>query len=56
MLANYNARVPFVNQLMNDTMNKAGKKGYLSTIERRRCRFALYEPTNECGQKALPFK
>ena len=41
---------------MNDTMNKAGKKGYLSTIEGRRCRFELYEPTNEWGQKALPFK
>ena len=56
MLANYNERVPFVKQLMNDTMNKAGKKGYLSTIEGRRCRFELYEPTNEWGQKALPFK
>ena len=56
MLANYNERVPFVKQLMNDTMNKASKKGYLSTIEGRRCRFELYEPTNEWGQKALPFK
>ena len=56
MLANYNERVPFVKQLMNDTMNKAGKKGYLSTLEGRRCRFELYEPTNEWGQKALPFK
>ena len=56
MLANYNERVPFVKQLMNDTMNKAGNKGFLSTLEGRRCRFELWEPTNEWGQKALPFK
>ena len=54
LLAAYNERVPFVKQLMNDTMNKAGKKGYLSTLEGRRCRFDLWEPTNEWGQKALP--
>ena len=56
LLAAYNERVPFVKQLMNDTMNKAGKKGYLSTLEGRRCRFDLWEPTNEWGQKALPLE
>jgi len=54
LLAAYNERVPFVKQLMNDTMNKAGKKGYLSTLEGRRCRFDQWEPTNEWGQKSLP--
>ena len=54
LLAAYNERVPFVKQLMNDTMNKAGKKGYLFTHEGRRCRFDLWEPTNEWGKKALP--
>ena len=38
---------------MNDTMNKAGKKGYLSTLEGRRCRFDQWEPVNEWGKKAL---
>ena len=33
-LAAYNERVPFVKQLMNDTMNKAGKKGYLVYVMR----------------------
>ena len=56
LLAAYNERVPFVKQLMNDTMNKAGKKGYLSTFEGRRCRFDLWEPTNEWGKKALPLE
>ena len=56
MLANYNERVPFVKQLMNDTMSKAGKKGFLSPIEGRRCRFEEWEPINEWGKKSLPFK
>jgi len=54
LLAAYNQRVPFVKQLMNDTMHKAGKKGYLSTLEGRKCRFDQWEPTNEWGQKSLP--
>jgi DNA polymerase I-like protein with 3'-5' exonuclease and polymerase domains len=56
MLANYNERVPFVKQLMNDTMSRAGKKGFLSTIEGRRCRFEEWEPINEWGKKSLPLK
>jgi len=56
LLAAYHERVPFVKQLMNDTMNKAGKKGYLSTLLGRRCRFDLWEPSNEWGSKALPLK
>ena len=54
LLNGYHERVPFVKQLMNDTMNKAGKKGFLATLEGRRCRFDLWEPTNEWGSKALP--
>ena len=54
LLAAYNERVPFVKQLMNDTMNKASKKGFLHTHEGRRCRFDLWEPTNEWGKKSLP--
>ena len=56
LLTSYHERVPFVKQLMNDTMNKAGKKGYLSTLLGRRCRFDLWEPSNEWGSKALPLK
>ena len=56
LLAAYHERVPFVKQLMNDTMNKASKKGYLSTLLGRRCRFDLWEPSNEWGSKALPLK
>ena len=56
ILATYNGRVPFVKQLMKDTMRKAGKKGYLRTLLGRRCRFELWEPANEWGQKALPLK
>ena len=54
LLNSYHERVPFVKQLMNDTMNKASKKGFLFTLEGRRCRFDLWEPTNEWGSKALP--
>ncbi len=54
LLNAYHERVPFVKQLMNDTMNKASKKGFLFTLEGRRCRFDLWEPTNEWGSKALP--
>ena len=36
-----------------DTMRKAGDKGFLSTIEGRRCRFDQWEPVNEWGKKAL---
>ncbi len=56
LLTGYHERVPFVKQLMNDTMNKASKKGYLSTLLGRRCRFDLWEPSNEWGSKALPLK
>jgi DNA polymerase I-like protein with 3'-5' exonuclease and polymerase domains len=56
LLTSYHQRVPFVKQLMNDTMNKAGKKGYLRTLLGRKCRFDLWEPSNEWGSKALPLK
>ena len=54
LLATYHERVPFVKQLMNRTMASAGKKGFLRTLLGRRCRFDLWEPTNEWGSKALP--
>jgi DNA polymerase I-like protein with 3'-5' exonuclease and polymerase domains len=54
LLAGYHERVPFVKKLMMDTMRKAGDKGFLSTIEGRRCRFDQWEPVNEWGKKALP--
>ena len=56
LLVAYHERVPFVKKLINDTMNKAGKKGYLRTLLGRRCRFDLWEPSNEWGSKALPLK
>jgi DNA polymerase I-like protein with 3'-5' exonuclease and polymerase domains len=54
LLNGYHERVPFVKQLMNDTMTRASKKGFLFTLEGRRCRFDLWEPANEWGSKALP--
>jgi len=56
LLVAYHERVPFVKKLINDTMNRAGKKGYLRTLLGRRCRFDLWEPSNEWGSKALPLK
>ena len=56
LLVAYHERVPFVKKLINDTMNRAGKKGYLRTLLGRRCRFELWEPSNEWGSKALPLK
>jgi DNA polymerase I-like protein with 3'-5' exonuclease and polymerase domains len=53
LLAGYHERVPFVKKLMMDTMRKASEKGFLSTIEGRRCRFDQWEPANEWGKKAL---
>ena len=54
LLAGYHERVPFVKKLMMDTMRKSSEKGFLSTIEGRRCRFDQWEPANEWGKKALP--
>jgi|TARA_R110000751_G_scaffold52612_5_gene114633 DNA polymerase I-like protein with 3'-5' exonuclease and polymerase domains len=56
LLLAYNERVPFVKQLMNDTMKTASKRGYLHTPLGRRFRFDLWEPSNEWGSKALPLK
>ena len=56
ILATYHGKVPFVKQLMKDTMYNAGKNAYLRTLLGRRCRFDLWEPVNEWGSKALPLK
>ena len=36
--------VPIVKKLMMSTMRKSSDKGFLSTIEGRRCRFDQWEP------------
>ena len=56
LLADYHDRVPFVRQLMKDTMYKAGKKGFLRTLRGRKCRFDMWEPKTFGVHKALPLK
>tara|TARA_R100000654_G_scaffold20206_1_gene40869 strand:+ start:267 stop:2144 length:1878 start_codon:yes stop_codon:yes gene_type:complete len=56
ILAGYHERVPFVKKLMMDTQRKAGEKGFLTTLEGRRCRFEEWESATEWGQKSLPLE
>ena len=54
ILAGYHERVPFVKKLMLDTQRVASDKGFLTTLEGRRCRFDEWESATEWGQKSLP--
>ena len=54
ILAGYHERVPFVKKLMLDTQRVASDKGFLTTLEGRRCRFEEWESATEWGQKSLP--
>jgi DNA polymerase I-like protein with 3'-5' exonuclease and polymerase domains len=54
ILGEYNSRVPFVKELATRVMGYANKKGYVSTLKGRKCRFDLWEPTTFGVFKALP--
>jgi len=43
----YHRNVPFIKGLSNACMRRASNKGYITTILGRRCRFNMYETTNE---------
>lgn len=43
----YHRNVPFIKGLSNACMRRASNKGYITTILGRRCRFDMYETTNE---------
>ena len=53
ILQEYNKRVPFVKKLSEKTMQVADKKGFLTTLKGRRCRFNLWEPNTFGLNKAL---
>jgi DNA polymerase I-like protein with 3'-5' exonuclease and polymerase domains len=44
VLKQYNQRVPFVKQLIQQVMNRAQDSGKIRTLLGRRCRFNLWEP------------
>ena len=50
----YHSTVPFVKELTDKTMRRAGEKGYIRTILGRKCRFHLWEPNHFGVHKALP--
>jgi len=54
ILEEYNSSVPFVKELATRVMSYANKKGYISTLKGRKCRFDLWEPTTFGVFKALP--
>jgi DNA polymerase I-like protein with 3'-5' exonuclease and polymerase domains len=50
----YHAKVPFVKQLTNATMNRAQERGQIRTLLGRLCRFHLWEPNSFGMHRALP--
>ena len=50
----FHSTVPFVKELTDKTMRRAGEKGYIRTILGRKCRFHLWEPNHFGVHKALP--
>ena len=50
----YHGRVPFVKQLMDQTMSRAQMSGKIRTLLGRLCRFHLWEPNQFGIHKALP--
>jgi DNA polymerase I-like protein with 3'-5' exonuclease and polymerase domains len=54
LLQSYHERVPFVKKLTYDTQGIAQEKGFLRTIQGRKCRFELWESELEWGKKPLP--
>ena len=45
MLKEFRAKVPFMQGMLEDVMNKANKVGTIRTYLGRKCRFDLYEPS-----------
>ena len=59
MLKEFRAKVPFMQGMLEDVMNRANKVGTIRTYLGRKCRFDLYEPSwYDPGvfHKALPLK
>ena len=56
LLATYHARVPFVKQLIYNTMDRAQKRGWIRTILGRKCRFEMWEPTTFGMHKPQTFE
>jgi len=54
MLADFRARVPFMQGMLEAVMNRANSKGVIRTLLGRKCRFDLWEPTQWGVHKALP--
>jgi DNA polymerase I-like protein with 3'-5' exonuclease and polymerase domains len=54
MLADFRARVPFMQGMLEAVMNRANSKGIVRTLLGRKCRFDLWEPTQWGVHKALP--
>ena len=54
IIQQYDARVPFVKQLMNHASQRAGQRGQIRTLLGRLCRFPLWEPNQFGIHKALP--
>lgn len=52
----YHDRVPFVRELSDHTMKRAGQKGVIRTLLGRRCRFDMWEPTKYGIHKPLTHK
>ena len=52
----YHSQVPFLKALTEEAMRWANSSGYLRTLEGRRCRFELWQPSTFELQKPLPYK
>ena len=56
LLDTYHARVPFVKQLIYQTMDRAQQRGWIRTILGRKCRFDMWEPTTFGMHKPQTFE
>ena len=56
LLATYHEKVPFVKQLIYQTMDRAQQRGWIRTILGRKCRFDMWEPATFGMHKPQTFK
>ena len=56
LLNTYHARVPFVKQLIYQTMDRAQQRGWIRTILGRKCRFDMWEPATFGMHKPQTFQ
>ena len=56
LLNTYHARVPFVKQLIYQTMDRAQQRGWIRTILGRKCRFDMCEPATFGMHKPQTFE